>query len=103
MLGGSVSVTVEPKGSDIAITVSDTGLGIPKEEQGKIFSKLFRATNARMSATDGTGLGLYIVKSVVEHSGGSIWFESVEGKGTTFFVTLPKAGMRKKEGVKSLS
>jgi PAS domain S-box-containing protein len=101
--GGSLSVRVEPDADNIAITVADTGLGIPKEEQGRIFSKLFRATNARTSDTDGTGLGLYIVKSVVENAGGTIHFESTEGKGTTFFIKLPKTGMHKKEGAKSLS
>jgi signal transduction histidine kinase len=96
--GGSLSVRVEPDADNIAITVADTGLGIPKEEQGRIFSKLFRATNARTSDT-----GLYIVKSVVENAGGTIHFESTEGKGTTFFIKLPKTGMHKKEGAKSLS
>lgn len=102
-MGGSVAVTVLPQGEHIAITVADTGLGIPQSEQSFIFSKLYRATNARESDTDGTGLGLYIVKSVVEQAGGTIRFESLEGKGTTFFVLLPKSGMRKKEGTKKLS
>jgi signal transduction histidine kinase len=100
---GSVSVHIAPKDEYITITVADTGLGIPKTEQTQIFSKLFRATNARESDTDGTGLGLYIVKSVVEHAGGTIRFESEEGKGTTFFVQIPKSGMHKKKGTKSLS
>ena len=102
-IGGSVSVAVIPQGENIAITVADTGLGIPQAEQSQIFSKLFRATNARESDTDGTGLGLYIVKSVVEQAGGTIRFESVERKGTTFFILLPKSGMHKKEGTKTLS
>jgi two-component system phosphate regulon sensor histidine kinase PhoR len=102
-IGGSVSVQVVPDGDDITITVADTGLGIPKTEQSRIFSKLFRATNARESDTDGTGLGLYIVKSVIEHAGGTIEFTSEEGKGTTFYVRLPKSGMKEKAGTKSLS
>lgn len=53
--------------------------------------------------TEGTGLGLYIVKSIIDQSGGSIRFESEEDKGTTFFVTLPLKGMEKKEGTRSLS
>jgi len=73
----------------ILIKVSDTGYGIPKNQQDKIFMKLFRADNIREKATNGTGLGLYIAKSVVLNLGGEIWFESKENKGTTFYVTLP--------------
>lgn len=69
--------------------VADTGLGIPKEQQSHIFSKLFRADNVRVLDVEGNGLGLYLVKQVVEKLGGKIWFTSVEGKGTTFNVVLP--------------
>ncbi|MBI5221907.1 MAG: PAS domain-containing protein, partial [Candidatus Magasanikbacteria bacterium] len=89
--------------SHILITVSDTGYGIPAAQQDKIFTKLFRADNVREKDTDGTGLGLYIVKAIVDHSGGKVWFESTENKGTTFYVTLPLAGMKKKEGTKTLT
>jgi len=91
------------KEDGIAITVSDTGYGIPEAQQEKIFTKLFRADNVREKDTDGTGLGLYIVKAIVDHSGGEIWFSSQENKGTTFYVTLPLAGMEKKEGTKALA
>ncbi len=87
----------------IAITVSDTGYGIPKDQQDEIFSKLFRADNVREKDTEGTGLGLYIVKSIVGHSGGQIWFESEKDKGTVFYVTLPLSGMKKKEGTKAIA
>ena len=83
--------------------VSDTGYGIPEAQQEKIFTKLFRADNVREKDTDGTGLGLYIVKAIVGHSGGEIWFTSQENKGTTFYVTLPLTGMKKKEGTKSFT
>jgi len=87
----------------ILITVADNGYGIPTAAQPKIFTKLFRADNVREREPDGTGLGLYIVKSVVDHSDGDVWFESVEGKGTTFYVLLPVTGMRAKEGAKQLT
>ena len=85
------------------ISVTDKGYGIPKNQQDKIFSKLFRADNVRERDTEGTGLGLYIVKSIIEHSDGKIWFKSKENKGSTFFVLLPLKGMKKKEGTKTLS
>jgi signal transduction histidine kinase len=91
------------KEDSIVIIVSDTGYGIPAAQQEKIFTKLFRADNVREKDTDGTGLGLYIVKAIVDHSGGEIWFESEENKGTTFYVTLPLTGMKKKEGTKALT
>ena len=87
----------------IAISISDTGYGIPENQQNKVFSKLFRADNIRAKETEGTGLGLYIVKAVVENSGGKIWFESAEDKGTTFYITLPIVGMKKKVGVAEIT
>jgi len=75
--------------SNILIKVSDTGYGIPKNQQNQIFSKLFRADNVREKDIDGIGLGLYIVKSIVEKLGGKIWFESEQNKGTIFYVTFP--------------
>ncbi len=83
--------------NSFVILVSDTGYGIPLAEQGKIFTKLFRADNARERETDGSGLGLYIVKSVLDHSGGSVWFTSTENQGTTFCIALPLGGMREKQ------
>jgi PAS domain S-box-containing protein len=97
MFGG-----IEVKEDSISIKVSDSGIGIPDNQKNKIFSKLFRADNARESETEGTGLGLYIVKSIVDKSGGMIWFESEENKGTTFYIIFPQSGMKKKEGTKKL-
>jgi two-component system, OmpR family, phosphate regulon sensor histidine kinase PhoR len=71
------------------IIVADTGYGIPKYQESKIFQKLFRADNVREKETDGTGLGLYLVKSIVEKVGGKIRFESELNKGTKFFVSMP--------------
>ena len=76
-------------GPFLFLSVKDTGYGIPKEQQGKIFQKLFRADNVRKMDMEGTGLGLYIVKQVAEKLGGEVWFESIESAGTTFYVVLP--------------
>lgn len=87
----------------LVFVVKDTGYGIPENQQGRIFQKLFRADNVRIKDTEGTGLGLYIVKSIVDQAGGKIWFESIQDQGTTFYITLPLLGMKKKEGRKQLS
>ena len=71
------------------VKIKDHGIGISKEAHKQIFSKFYRAENARSVKPDGTGLGLYLAKSIVELSRGHIWFDSVEGQGTTFFVELP--------------
>lgn len=65
-------------------TVTDDGIGIPKAEQSKVFTKMFRASNAAIARPDGTGVGLFVSKSVIEAAGGEVIFESVEGKGSTF-------------------
>lgn len=93
---------VKMKKDSLAISVSDSGIGIPSQQLDKIFSKMFRADNARESETEGTGLGLYIVKSIIDSAGGSVWFESKEGIGSTFYVTFLLTGMRKKQGSKKL-
>ena len=101
--GGIIKLIVKKAASDIRITVRDTGMGIPKAQQPQIFSKLFRADNARVADPDGTGLGLYVVKAIVEESGGKIWFETEENKGTSFYITVPLTGMKKREGIKGLT
>lgn len=75
--------------TSVAVEVSDTGFGIPKQQQDKIFDKFFRADNVLDKDEPGTGLGLYIAKSVIEAMGGSIWFSSQEGEGSTFYMTVP--------------
>lgn len=82
---------------DYVLSVSDSGIGIPIEDQPRIFEKFFRATDATRLITEGTGIGLYISKMIVEVSGGKIWFES-KGKdqGSTFFVSFPVTGTGKK-------
>ncbi len=87
--GGNVSLKIQHKDHFINIEISDDGYGVPKRQQRQLFTKLFRADNVRQKDTNGTGLGLYIVKSIVENSKGKIWFESEEDRGTTFYVRLP--------------
>jgi len=100
---GKVSLSVEQKHKEVLIKVADTGYGIPKADQDKIFTKLFRADNVKTKETEGTGLGLYIIRQILETAGGKIWFESEENKGTTFYVSLPLEGMKQKKGTKSLA
>jgi len=87
----------------LLISVNDDGYGITKNQQDRIFSKLFRADNIKEKDTEGTGLGLYIIKTIIDNSGGQIWFESEQDKGSTFYVAIPLSGMKKREGSKSLS
>lgn len=85
------------------IEVKDTGYGIPKDQHHQVFQKLFRADNIQKLDTEGTGLGLYIVKAIVEEAKGKVWFSSEEDKGTTFSVLIPYDGMKKKDGTRKLT
>ena len=87
--GGEIEITIAKKNNTFLLTIRDTGIGIPKEEQGRCFEKFFRGTNAKPVKTDGTGLGLYIAAQAVKLLQGKIWMESVAGKGSTFSVELP--------------
>jgi two-component system sensor histidine kinase VicK len=106
----AVTIKIEKNEKNFLLTVSDQGIGIPKADQSKIFTKLFRSGNAQLFKTDGTGLGLYITKLILDAIDGKIWFESntkeqglPAGKqGTTFYVTIPLKGMKAKEGSKTV-
>lgn len=98
---GDIMVALDKTEEGIVYTVKDDGLGIPEDQQAKIFTKMFRADNA--VHVEGTGLGLHIVKRLVESVGGSISFTSKLGKGSTFTVVLPPKGMPEKEGTRRLT
>jgi len=87
--GGSVTLELGSQGNYALISLSDTGVGIPPAEQQRVFSKFFRASNVIRLETEGTGLGLFIVKNIIKRHGGDINFSSKEGKGSSFMVALP--------------
>jgi len=85
----SIIISLGIEGSEIVFTVKDTGIGVPKSEKDKLFAKFYRAANAKIQRPDGTGVGIYLAKKVIDAHGGQIIFESVEGKGSTFGFRLP--------------
>lgn len=86
---GDVDIVIK-EDKEILIEIIDTGIGMPSDQQNRIFTKLFRARNAISLEPNETGLGLFIAKNIIEKHKGRIWFLSNENKGTTFFVALPK-------------
>jgi PAS domain S-box-containing protein len=94
-VGGTITVNTMCDDGTVRLSVRDTGIGIPLASQRRIFEKFFRAENAQTIDTEGTGLGLYLVRLIAERSGGSIACESVENEGSTFTLTLPLAQERK--------
>ena len=89
--GGPIELSlrekIEPR--EALLSIRDRGIGIPVGQQARIFGRFVRAENARASEITGTGLGLYLSRELVERHGGRLWFESAEGKGSTFFMSLP--------------
>jgi len=89
--GGVIDIDLKKEDDHVLCIVRDNGIGIPEAQKAKIFERFFRADNAVSKVPDGSGLGLSLVKELVEKWGGKVWFESKEGEGTTFFVTIPAA------------
>jgi signal transduction histidine kinase len=92
--GGHIRVELKDTGSTIEYTVTDDGLGVPKSEQHHLFTKFYRANNAKKARPDGTGLGLFMAKKVIVAQGGSLIFKSTEGKGSTFGFTFDKEKLK---------
>ena len=86
---GKVKMLLSRRGQNLYFEIEDNGVGIPKEDQKYIFQKFFRSENILRYQTQGSGLGLYISKAIIERSGGKIGFKSQEGVGSTFWFTLP--------------
>jgi signal transduction histidine kinase len=87
--GGTVTVRIEAGERVARWSVQDTGIGIPAAAQEQLFSKFFRASNAAALETEGTGLGLYMVKLIISRMNGRVWCESEQDRGSTFLVELP--------------
>lgn len=100
---GNIGVSLKTDKNEIIFSVADNGGPIPVEDQSRIFEKMFRASNAQKLDPDGNGLGLYLVKKIVENAKGRVWFTSRKGEDTIFSVAFPLSGMAKKEGTKKLT
>ncbi len=89
--GGPIELSIreEREPHEALLSIRDRGIGIPASQQARMFGRFVRAENARASDITGTGLGLYLSRELVERHGGRLWFESAEGAGSTFFLTLP--------------
>jgi PAS domain S-box-containing protein len=87
--GGKIKISLNNDEKNVIFKIEDSGVGIPKSQQDRIFTKFFRAENVTRMETDGTGLGLYTTKNIVQAHKGQIWFESEKNKGTTFYFTIP--------------
>lgn len=87
--GGRVTISLKSGKKEIEVSIQDTGVGIPPDQKDRVFTKFFRAANVIKMDTEGTGLGLFIAKNIIEAHKGRIWFESEEGQGSTFHFALP--------------
>jgi signal transduction histidine kinase len=86
-----VTIWQDEQAQEARFSVRDCGIGIPREQQARLFGRFVRADNAQEARIHGTGLGLYLCRELVERHGGRIWFQSEEHVGSTFFFTLPLA------------
>jgi signal transduction histidine kinase len=91
---GKIKVSLAVNDKTVEYTVTDNGIGVPKKEQHNMFTKFYRAENARKARPDGTGLGLFMAKKVIVDQGGALIFKSEEGKGSTFGFSFPLSRVR---------
>jgi PAS domain S-box-containing protein len=91
---GNITISLQADGKEMILKVADTGCGIREAEQDKVFSRLFRAENAKEVSVEGVGLGLYMTKLLADRTNSKIWFESKENKGTTFSISITAASTR---------
>jgi signal transduction histidine kinase len=87
--GGKITASIKKRGRYIEFKIQDSGIGIEKTQQNKIFSKFFRGGNAVKQDPMGYGLGLFFVKNIIEAHDGKVWFKSAENEGSTFYISLP--------------
>ncbi|HNY36200.1 MAG TPA: ATP-binding protein [Candidatus Pacearchaeota archaeon] len=87
--GGEINISLEKKNDEVIFKIKDTGVGIPEAQKERIFTKFFRGDNVIRMETEGSGLGLYTTKNIIDAHKGKIWFDSKEGEGTTFTFTIP--------------
>ncbi|MBI4138176.1 MAG: HAMP domain-containing histidine kinase [Candidatus Wildermuthbacteria bacterium] len=87
--GGRVTIELSHDTKEVRVAVRDTGMGIPESQQRRVFQKFFRATNAKSLDSEGSGLGLYLVKNIIQAHGGSVEFQTQEGKGSVFTLRVP--------------
>lgn len=97
----TINVAVKREGRTVKFTVTDTGIGVPEAEQATLFTKFFRATNARKRRPDGTGVGLYLARKVIVGHGGTIIFASKEGEGSTFGFQLPITRLKQADNARN--
>ncbi len=100
---GKIEINISIKDDKVISQVVDSGCGIPEKDKPRIFEKFFRSDKGVKLSTEGNGLGLYLIKAIVEVSGGKIWFESVEDKGSKFYFTLPTKGSQAQPGEVTLT
>jgi signal transduction histidine kinase len=96
---GKIEVKIVKKGEFVIFSIKDNGVGIPLEQHGRVFDKFFRSDNVVKYQTEGTGLGLYIAKNIIEQLGGKIWFDSVEGLGSIFSFSVPASKKNKRKKI----
>ena len=100
---GEIKVVFRKTKTCYELSVSDNGIGIPDSVQPRMFNSFFRADNAIKIQGEGSGLGLYLIKLIMDSTGGKVWYKSILNKGSTFYVSIPLEGMHARSGDKTLS